>query len=125
MRLLLPFALLVTLLLPGLAQGRTLRPGGDQDGDGLTNGAERGVYHTNPWRADSDRDGDDDYAEVVYGSDPIDPGDGVDDDGDGLYQIYEDLQGTRDVNADTDGDGWTDYEEYVYNTDATDPSAHP
>ena len=37
-----------------------------------------------------------------------------DDDGDGLYDVYERDYGTSDRLADTDGDGWDDWEEYVY-----------
>ena len=58
-----------------------LHPDGDRDGDGLTNATEA-TLGTSPYRADTDRDGDTDYEEYVYGSDPLDSADGIDDDGD-------------------------------------------
>lgn len=64
----------------------------DIDGDGLSN-AEEALYGTDPYNADSDGDGINDYDEIfVYGADPLDP--------------------------DTDGDGVSDYDEiFVYGTD--------
>ncbi|MCE7741679.1 MAG: hypothetical protein GOP50_04415 [Candidatus Heimdallarchaeota archaeon] len=47
----------------------------DIDGDNLTENAEVMVYHTNPFEADSDGDGFDDYTEIMEGTDPLDPKD--------------------------------------------------
>jgi len=49
----------------------TLDPGGDEDGDGLTN-AEEETLGTNPFEADTDGDGYTDKEEVDHGSDPTD-----------------------------------------------------
>ena len=58
----------------------------DSDGDGLTDGAETFVHHTNPGTNDTDADGLNDYAEVVtYGTGPMNP----DTDGDGLTDGLE------------------------------------
>jgi hypothetical protein len=45
----------------------------DSDDDGLTDGMEDFVYHTNPLSADSDGDGASDAAEVSAGTDPREP----------------------------------------------------
>ncbi len=45
----------------------------DTDGDGLTDGQEVLVYHTNPLVADTDGDGIPDGLEVSLGTDPLDP----------------------------------------------------
>ena len=125
MRTLVALALAVALLLPTQAFARLPSRFGDRDGDGLSNYFERQVLGTNPARADSDGDGWDDYYEYVFWSDPLDPADGVDDDGDGLYDLYEQQQGTSDTVADSDGDGWDDYYEYVYLSDPLDPASTP
>ncbi len=44
----------------------------DTDGDGLTDGDEINVYHTNPLLADSDNDGVSDGMEIAAGTDPND-----------------------------------------------------
>ncbi len=63
-------------------------PGGDEDGDGLTNGLEN-VLGTNPFSEDTDNDGVDDAVEV--------------------NNIHTDP-----LNSDSDGDGLTDGEEVGY-----------
>ncbi len=50
-----------------------LRPGGDRDRDGLHNGTERRWTKTNPRKFDTDGDGFGDGAEVIAGSNPLDP----------------------------------------------------
>jgi Bacterial TSP3 repeat len=42
----------------------------DSDGDGLSDVDEKNVYHTDPNRKDSDRDGGDDGSEVKNGTNP-------------------------------------------------------
>jgi hypothetical protein len=46
---------------------------GDTDGDGLTDGREVNVYHTDPRLQDTDHDGLDDASEIKLGADPLDP----------------------------------------------------
>jgi hypothetical protein len=103
----------------------------DTDGDGLTDGAEIFVHHTNPALTDTDGDGLSDWGEIhLYGTNPLgadtdgdgmpdgweighglnpllDDG-GLDGDGDGLSNHQEYLLGTNPNNADTDGDGLPD-----------------
>lgn len=45
----------------------------DTDGDGLTDGQEMLVYHTNPLLTDTDGDGVPDGVEIQTGSDPLNP----------------------------------------------------
>ena len=44
----------------------------DSDGDGISDKYETTKYGTDPYTKDTDGDGDDDLAEIVYGSDPLD-----------------------------------------------------
>lgn len=116
---------LALLALSTPADAQQLRPWGDRDRDGLTNAYEASIG-TNPRRADTDGDGWTDYDEVVYGSNPRDRGQGVDDDGDGLYRIYEtDYYFTDPNDPDSDNDGWDDYTEAVYGSDPNDPADVP
>ena len=102
----------------------------DDDGDGLSNAAERWVHGTDPHEPDSDGDGLNDGWEVEHASNGYDPltsdGSGMlspdsDPDGDGLTTLQEQMLGTDPFNADTDGDGvadgvevnWTVLEAYV------------
>lgn len=115
----------------------------DTDRDGLTDGEELNVYHTNPNRTDTDNDGLSDGIEVhehgsnpslsdtdddgltdkeevnVYGTDPTDP----DTDDDGLRDGQEvENHETDPTDPDTDGDGLQDGREVkFYQTDPTDP----
>ena len=89
----------------------------DSDGDGLSDGEEANVYHTNPLMKDSDGDGLSDYDEVKkYNTDP----NKKDTDGDGLSDGDEVLKNHTDpLKADTDGDGLSDGDEVQKNH--TDP----
>jgi hypothetical protein len=69
-------------------------PWTDWDWDGLPNGYERNVTHTNPLRWDTDRD------RVPDGFEDLDD--------DGLINLVERRLGTDPQNADTDGDGLGD-----------------
>jgi hypothetical protein len=108
----------------------------DTDGDGLSDGDEMSVYHTNPMEKDTDGDGLSDYEEVmVYHTHPQKPdtdGDGIldgkeiknktnafsgDRDKDGLSDRMEKKIGTDINNKDTDGDGVTDKDEWNRGTD--------
>jgi len=90
----------------------------DTDRDGLSDGAEVRTYRTDPALADTDEDGFDDAAEVTtYDTDPTT----TDTDGDGLEDSTEiaDLN-TDPTSADTDGDGLADDTELIdYRTDPT------
>jgi outer membrane protein OmpA-like peptidoglycan-associated protein len=88
----------------------------DTDGDGINDGDEVKKYHTNPLKADSDGDGLTDYEEIfVYHTDPNNP----DTDGDGLSDGQEvKVYHTDPLKADTDGDGLSDGDEVnKYHTD--------
>ncbi|HYM19457.1 MAG TPA: binary toxin-like calcium binding domain-containing protein [Candidatus Kapabacteria bacterium] len=88
----------------------------DTDGDGLSDGDEVKKYHTNPLKADTDGDGISDYDEIFkYHTDPNNP----DTDGDGLTDGQEiNVYHTDPLKADTDGDGLSDGDEVkVYHTD--------
>lgn len=78
----------------------------DRDKDGLRDGAEVDIYHTDPTNPDTDGDGLKDGEEVrKYNTDPTK----ADTDGDGLADNEELLtQQTDPVNADSDGDGLND-----------------
>jgi PGF-CTERM protein len=49
----------------------------DTDGDGLSDSHEKIMYKTDPYKADTDGGGVNDYAEVVRGTDPLDPTDDI------------------------------------------------
>lgn len=110
----------------------------DTDGDGLSDGAEFYVYHTNPLNPDTDGDGLTDGDEVLnlhtnplkfdtdgdclsdsvevfkYHTDPL----LTDTDKDSLSDSDELRWGTDPLKWDTDGDGLSDGEEvYIYHTD--------
>jgi RHS repeat-associated protein len=66
----------------------------DTDGDGLTDFDEVHVYGLDPLRSDTDRDGVSDYWELVLGTDPLNPADGIlDTDGDGFSNRQKSLTG--------------------------------
>lgn len=62
----------------------------DTDGDGLADGIEVDVWHTDPNHADSDADGLKDGEEVALGTNPLNP----DTDGDGLPDASDPNPGT-------------------------------
>ena len=72
----------------------------DTDGDGLTDGAEYFIYHTNPGSNDTDGDAMLDGWEVFHGLNPL-ADDSLDDpDQDGLPNVYEQFSGTNPTNSD-------------------------
>ena len=91
-------------------------PGGDLDGDGLTNEREEELG-TDPLRADTDGDGVDDGAEVAAGTDPLDPSSYADADRDLVPDAVEIADGTdpNDSNSflDSDQGGTPDHVETV------------
>lgn len=93
----------------------------DSDGDGLTDYDEVHIYHTDPYNADTDRDGFNDGEEVQQGFSPLVGGhkrlDEVDTDGDGLNDAAEIALGTDLSKADTDGDAVSDYGEVTQGVD--------
>ena len=88
----------------------------DTDGDGLQDGEEVNLYHSNPLDDDTDNDDIGDGEEVKnYHTDP----NKSDTDNDGLSDYYEIFTSNTDPNkSDTDDDGISDYNEiYLYGTD--------
>jgi hypothetical protein len=87
----------------------------DTDGDGLSDGDEVSIYHTNPTVADTDGDGYSDGEEIMNGYSPLVGNkkklNEVDSDSDGLSDKLELALGTDLMNPDTDGDGHKDGEE--------------
>ena len=80
----------------------------DRDNDGIPNDREEELG-TDPYNADTDRDGVDDYDEIeVYGSNPF----AADSDGDGLTDFEETATYNTDpFSADSDVDGLSDFDE--------------
>ena len=76
--------------------------GADDDGDGLSNGDEKGIYGTDPTNPDTDSDGMDDGWEVTYGLDPL---------------------SAADAAEDADDDGLTNFEEYRLRSNPRDPAS--
>ena len=75
----------------------------DSDDDGLNDGDEFNIHHTDPLLADTDNDGLPDGYEVNLGSNPT----------------------TIDSDLDSDGDGYSNYDEYQANTNAGNPYSYP
>lgn len=94
----------------------------DSDGDGLSDILEI-AYGSDPYHADTDRDGVDDFTEFcVTFTDLFSPDGDLDSDNDGLTNAEEVRLGTDPGDPDTDGDGLTDGEEVnVYHTDPLNP----
>jgi hypothetical protein len=89
----------------------------DRDGDGLSDTAERHLYHTDPLSPDSDGDGLSDGDEAGTGTDPL----VADSDGDGSNDGSEDASGTNPFDTDTDDDGLWDGDEATAGTDPLSP----
>ncbi|HBA85709.1 MAG TPA: hypothetical protein DCZ95_16630 [Verrucomicrobia bacterium] len=96
--------------------------GGDMDGDGLSDGLEIYVFHTNP-RVPDDTDGDGmpDGWELQYRLDRLHNDALGNPDGDEFPNLTEYWAGTRpnvhDTHVDSDGDGFSNMEEYFRWTD--------
>ena len=72
----------------------------DTDEDGLTDGTEFFVYHTDPGMEDTDGDGMRDGWEVLHGLNPF-ANDSLDDpDEDGIPNVYEQFHGSNPTNSD-------------------------
>lgn len=90
----------------------------DTDEDGLTDGAEKFVHHTNPDEPDTDGDDLTDYEEVTtYETDPLNP----DTDGDGMtdgWEVANSLDPLENDGAlDGDGDKLSNQQEFLFDTD--------
>ncbi|HEX2906005.1 MAG TPA: TadE/TadG family type IV pilus assembly protein [Phototrophicaceae bacterium] len=93
----------------------------DTDTDGLTDYNELFTYKTDPLDADSEGDGLNDGDEILYGTDPHDPDSDDDTISDG-NEVHD--KGTDPKNQDTDGDGLSDFEETVtYGTNPLNPDS--
>lgn len=98
----------------------------DSDNDGLNDGFEQFVSHTDPEVADSDGDGLVDGAEIAAGTDPNES----DTDGDGLPDGWEvhngldplDATGADGAEGDPDGDGFANALEYELGAPANNPA---
>lgn len=101
---------LLFLATSALAEARL-----DSDNDGVADEDEINIYHTDPFKADTDGDGYNDWLELNNGYSPHNP-DKIklkdnDTDGDGLLDKME-LNFHADLsNNDTDGDGFKDGDE--------------
>ena len=97
-------------------------PEADSDGDGIPDGLERSITHTDPYNADSDGDGLSDGLEVnTYKTNPL----VSDSDGDGLSDGQEILtpgRKTDPLRGDTDEDGISDGQEVINGTDPLIPA---
>ena len=90
----------------------------DTDEDGLTDGAEKFVHHTNPDEPDTDGDDLTDYEEVTtYETDPLNP----DTDGDGMtdgWEVANSLDPLENDGApDGDNDKLSNLQEFLFDTD--------
>ncbi len=92
----------------------------DDDGDGMPDAWEE-RHGLDTWTNDSHMDYDGDkltnYAEYLFGTDPM----AADTDGDGLDDYMEFILGTNGTDPDTDGDGLSDGEEVRAGTDPLNP----
>jgi len=100
----------------------------DNDGDGLSNLAEM-LAGTDMLNPDSDNDGQLDGAEMAANSSPIDSSSTYEDlDGDGLSDEFEESNGLNssdpsDANSDNDGDGLSNLAEMLAGTDMLNPDS--
>lgn len=98
----------------------------DSDYDGLNDGDEINIHHTNPLLSDTDGGGVNDGQEVAQGLDPLDPNDDqfIDSDLDGLTDNEEIALGTNPFFSDSDFDGLSDSDEVeTYLTDPLNPDS--
>lgn len=80
----------------------------DSDADGLTDYAEKHIWHSNPFSTDTDSDGYLDNTEVINGYNPNGIGK-LDSDGDGLTDYAEmTIHWTNRYDSDSDDDGYND-----------------
>ena len=108
------------LVFPALAQASL-----DSDNDGVPDEDEIKIYHTDPFKADTDGDGRSDWIELNNGYSPHNPekvkSEDNDTDSDGLSDKMELNFHTDLNNSDTDGDGFKDGEEVNAGYDPTKP----
>lgn len=99
----------------------------DSDNDGLPDEAEINIYHTDPFKADTDGDGYNDSDEIKNSYSPLDHKpvklEDSDYDHDSLPDSLEIKFHTNLTNPDTDGDGYKDGEEIVGGYDPSSPEA--
>jgi len=113
-------------LLDGLEAGVTVLPlGTDVGAQGATADADPSTT-TSPWLADTDAGGLSDGAEDWNGdgeqgfweTDPNDPSDDADTDGDGIPDLFDGQDAKGDIDdEDSDGDGISDAVEFLFDTD--------
>lgn len=100
-------ALLCLIAVPALAEA-----GLDSDNDGVPDKDEIEIYQTDPFKADTDGDGYNDWRELNSGFSPLNPSplklEDLDTDNDGLSDKMELNFHTNLTNPDTDGDGYKD-----------------
>ncbi|OYW73173.1 MAG: hypothetical protein B7Z37_22560 [Verrucomicrobia bacterium 12-59-8] len=123
----------------GLNKNDAADAGLDPDSDGVTNLQEY-LLGTDPHNADTDNDTVPDGVEVAAGSDPLNPLskppffsglpagiNGVDLNGNGIADAYEQWSGSFNLQSwrDSDGDGYTDAQEATAGTNPLDPKSHP
>lgn len=96
----------------------TLVGSNDTDMDGIPDGMEFFMLHTDPVSKDTDGDGLDDLSEIMETlTDPL----SNDTDGDGLLDVMESLFGSSPILTDSDLDLSSDGYEYLKGTDPMDP----
>ncbi|NPE09197.1 MAG: hypothetical protein GNW80_13005 [Asgard group archaeon] len=102
----------------------------DSDNDGITDFDETDIWGTNPYDADTDGDEIDDYFEIVYNLNPLDPSDRDEDPDQDDLTNFEEYYWMREIyssstdpnNPDTDFDGMPDGYEHEFNLDPLIPN---
>lgn len=99
----------------------------DGDGDGIPDTWETSIFHTDPAKADTDGDKNDDWTEIQNGYNPNGKGKLVDTDADkdGLSDRLELLFGSDATRPDSDGDGHADGAEVAAGFSPTSTSLVP